>query len=305
MHRDDQAASEEGSAPPLVSVIIPCFNAEKFIQRTLESVYSQKHVCFEVVLVDDGCSDGSIEIVRSLFPNVRIHSHEGHGNKGYAASVNLGISKAGGGYLAFLDADDVWLVDTYLSEQVATLENHPEAVLSFCNGVAIDQNDRVLWHWNEESLFVNFDKRLILQNCFMLTGSTVVRRSAMALVGDFNVSLQSADHDMWIRLSELGDFACSPRPVLGYRQHPGQISSRRKQWEDGFAILRDVRRRGYYNAGEIFRRKAVLHYRLSAHDKSQAAYVSMLFHALMSLFYDPARALSQAKRWALTRCKMS
>lgn len=284
---------------PAVSVIIPCYNAEKYIKRTLESVFSQTGVSYEVILVDDGCSDGSIGIVREHFGDVKIFAHENNANKGYAASVNLAISKANGLYYAFLDADDVWLVETYLFEQVKSIESDSKAVLSMCNGYAVDENDRVAWKWNDDGLFDGFDKRRILQNCFMLTGATVVRRSAMDIVGPFNESLQSADHDMWIRLSEIGDFAYSAKPMFGYRQHPGQISSRRRQWEDGFDILRGVEARGYYTSAEIRMRRAVLHYRLALHDRFCGAYLSMIGHGMLSVIHDPLRSLAMMKGFAL------
>lgn len=287
----------------LVSVIIPCYNAAKFIGRTLDSAYSQRGVSLEVVLVDDGCTDDSVGVVKRRYPNTAVFRHENGANRGYARSVALAVSKARGEFIAFLDADDLWLSGEYLLRQVDELRRRPECVLSLMNGFAIDQDDNILWKWNDESVYKDFDKRSILQNCFMLTGATVVRREALLEAGGVDVALQAIDHDMWIRLSELGDFAVIPEPLFGYRQHPGQISHRRKQWEDGFAIMRKTAGRGFYSPGEIRRRKAVLHYRLAQHDLATRRYLSLAGHCLAAVACDPQRAFSQAWRFLLRKLR--
>jgi glycosyltransferase involved in cell wall biosynthesis len=115
---------------PLVSVIIIFLNAEGFIQEAIESVFAQVYDTWELLLVDDGSSDGSPDIARVVVEQhpgkVRYLDHPGHQNRGMSASRNLGIANAQGEYIAFLDADDVWLPDK-LKKQVAILESQPEA----------------------------------------------------------------------------------------------------------------------------------------------------------------------------------
>lgn len=117
------------SSKPLVCVIIPFFNAEKFFQETIESVFAQTYNNWELLLVDDGSTDSSTEIALQYaekYPmKVRYLEHDGHQNRGKSTSRNLGIRKAKGDYIAFLDADDVWL-PLKLERQVAILEAHPE-----------------------------------------------------------------------------------------------------------------------------------------------------------------------------------
>jgi glycosyltransferase involved in cell wall biosynthesis len=117
---------------PLVTAITIFLNAERFIEEAIESVFAQSYKEWELVLVDDGSTDGSTETARryaNLYPQkVRYVEHPGHENRGMSASRNLGLSEAQGDYIAFLDSDDVWLPEK-LEEQVAILNAHPEAAM--------------------------------------------------------------------------------------------------------------------------------------------------------------------------------
>lgn len=119
---------------PLVSVVIIFWNAERFLQEAIESVLVQTYSAWELLLVDDGSSDGSTAIARRYaerYPErMRYLEHPGHANSGMSASRNLGIRDAHGPYLALLDADDAWFSNT-LEEQVAILEAHPEAAMLY------------------------------------------------------------------------------------------------------------------------------------------------------------------------------
>lgn len=120
------------SSAPKVSAIIIFLNGEKFIGEAIESVLAQTFTDFELILVDDGSTDGATAIARGYaerFPDkVRYTEHPGHENRGMSASRNRGIALARGDYLAFLDADDVWL-PARLSTHVAILEAHPDIAM--------------------------------------------------------------------------------------------------------------------------------------------------------------------------------
>lgn len=122
--------AEEMTRKPLVSAITIFLNGEKFIEEAIESVFAQTYDNWELLLVDDGSTDGSTAIAQRYaqqYPDkVRYLEHEGHQNRGMSATRNLGIRHAKGEYIALLDADDVWLPQK-LERQVAILESHPEA----------------------------------------------------------------------------------------------------------------------------------------------------------------------------------
>jgi glycosyltransferase involved in cell wall biosynthesis len=117
-----------------VSVIIPFLNAEAFIEEAVRSVFAQSYGRWELLLVDDGSTDGSREIARRSAEQhperVQYLEHEGHRNRGTSASRNLGISRASGQYIAFLDSDDVWSTNK-LEQQVAILDSEPEAAMVY------------------------------------------------------------------------------------------------------------------------------------------------------------------------------
>ena len=111
----------------LVSIVLPFLDAEEFIGEAIDSVFAQTHDEWELLLVDDGSTDGSSEIARqcvSRYPTrVRYLQHEGHENRGTSATRNLGLAQARGSHVAFLDADDLWL-PSKLREQLMILRSH-------------------------------------------------------------------------------------------------------------------------------------------------------------------------------------
>jgi glycosyltransferase involved in cell wall biosynthesis len=128
------AQSSEMTRTPLVSIVTTFLNAERFLQEAIESVLTQTYDDWELLLVDDGSTDRSTQIAlrhADQYPEkVRYLEHADHQNRGTSASRNLGIRESQGRYIAFLDADDVWLPNK-LAEQVAILEAEPEAAMVY------------------------------------------------------------------------------------------------------------------------------------------------------------------------------
>jgi glycosyltransferase involved in cell wall biosynthesis len=124
-----------------VSVIIPVYQVEKYIEATVKSVLSQTYKDFELLIIDDGSPDKSIEICQQFSdPRIRIIHQE---NRGVAAARNHGIREAQGEYLAFLDADDLWMPEK-LAKHVEHLDNNPEVGVSFSRSAFIDEADNPL-----------------------------------------------------------------------------------------------------------------------------------------------------------------
>src|SRR5256885_11136720 len=122
------------STPGLVSVVMPFLNLAQYLGEAIESVLAQTYPSWELLLVDDGSTDGASEIARSYAARhperIRYLEHPGHRNRGMSASRNLGLQQSRGALVAFLDSDDVWLPEK-LARQVATLDAHPEAQMTF------------------------------------------------------------------------------------------------------------------------------------------------------------------------------
>src|SRR5215203_7510694 len=117
---------------PLVSVITPVFNVKSFLAETIESVINQQYGNWELILVDDGSTDGSAELARAFSRNysskIFYFEHEKNVNKGASPSRNLGLSHARGELIAFLDSDDIWLTEK-LQKQVELLSQNPDATV--------------------------------------------------------------------------------------------------------------------------------------------------------------------------------
>jgi glycosyltransferase involved in cell wall biosynthesis len=224
---------------PLVSVVIIFLNAEKFIREAVESVLTQTYNSWELLLVDDGSTDASTEIARSYAVEhprqVRYLEHPDHQNRGMSASRNLGIRHTQGEYVAFLDADDVWLPHK-LAEQVAILEAQPEAGMVWGN--------LLVWYsWTEKpgDLGRDYIPHLGVQPDTLIqpprplplflrgkaavpgTCSILVRHSAIRNVGGFDEAFRGLYEDqafytkMCLRFPVYVSGACWSR----YRQHPG------------------------------------------------------------------------------------
>ena len=126
---------------PLISVIIPAYNAAKTIERTLQSALAQSYPNFELLVIDDGSEDATLEVVSRFHdPRLQVFACE---HQGLAASRNRGLARASGDYCALLDADDLWTVDK-LASQLKALQQHPEAALAYSWTNYIDAQDQVI-----------------------------------------------------------------------------------------------------------------------------------------------------------------
>jgi len=190
----------------MVSVVIPAFNAGRFIKRTIESVLSQTYRDFEIIVVDDGSTDNTAEVVRSYGPKVRYIYQE---NAGDGPSRNTGISAAKGDWIAFLDHDDEWLPEK-LEFQMALLEENPG--LRWCGtNYYKSYFERREHAGNTEALkkilgggdyFENFFTAVGKKGCSLVTTTMVVHKTAFERAGLFDFCwLLCADLDMWWRIA--------------------------------------------------------------------------------------------------------
>ncbi|WP_010648178.1 glycosyltransferase [Oceanobacillus massiliensis] len=172
---------------PLVSVIIPCFNSGEWMGETLSSVFDQTYPNIEVIVIDDGSTDNTKEIVLNYSDEILYYYQK---NKGPSAARNLGAKKARGKYIAFLDSDDVW-EDNKLSLQVGYLEKNKNVQLVFSNVNLINEKGEHLYsHFNR----VPIGKKEIIMKFFlgeitMNTPTIVVKRDSLLNVGGFDEEL--------------------------------------------------------------------------------------------------------------------
>jgi glycosyltransferase involved in cell wall biosynthesis len=243
--RSATLTSYQGGDPtmdkPLISVIVIFFNAEQFIEEAIESILAQTYDAWELLLVDDGSTDRTrtlaLRYVERHPEKSRVLEHEGHQNRGMSASRNLGITHAKGQYIAFLDADDVWLPGK-LEHQVALLESHPAVGMVYgptqwwysWSGATDGQRDFVYPPnapparlFPPPTLLLEFLRSEGLSPC---TCSILVRRKVLERTGGFEERFRGLYEDqafcakVALETPVLASSNCSCR----YRQHPASAS---------------------------------------------------------------------------------
>jgi glycosyltransferase involved in cell wall biosynthesis len=278
----------------LVTVIIPCFNAAIFLQKTIDSVFSQNNIVCKIIAVDDGSTDNTLDILNQYGDKVLILHHDGYKNKGQAASLNLGLRHAESEYVAFMDADDLW-DEKKIVAQVDALQRNPDCVLCYVNGYVVDAKDHRLYpilpeYFQETNILGN-----ILLDCYIRTPSMVmVRRSLFDQIGNFSEAYKAPDHDMWVRASEAGKFCYVDQHLVGYRQHAGQASVNyaRKMWDDEFDVLREAANRYPYSERIKRKRASVLYFRIGQCDLKDRKFLYAIYDFMRSFLYDPRRAVT-------------
>lgn len=202
---------------PKVSIVIPSYNAMRYLPEAVNSVLRQTFTDFEVLIVDDGSSDHTVEWASQLTePRVKLISQE---NKGAAGARNNGIANSQGEYVAFLDADDVWEA-TKLEKQVKCLDDNPSAGLVHTWIAFIDEQGKatgnVMATYGEGEVW----KQVVEYNPVRCGSTTMVRRCCFDTVGVFDQNFSFAeDWEMWIRIASRYSFALIKEPLVYYRQH--------------------------------------------------------------------------------------
>lgn len=213
---------------PEVSVIIPTYNRAAMVCEAVESVLSQTFKDVEVIVVDDGSTDGTGEVLRNRYDERVRYFYQA--NSGRSAARNRGIMASSGRYLLFLDSDDLLLPEA-LEQEVAYLEAHPDVDVVYTDGYFCDETG-----WNIAPIaparpahsLDNLLEDLVISNVILACHSAMVRRTALDTVGPpyFDQALRGTeDEDLWIRLAARGStFAYLDVPTCKYRVHSSNAS---------------------------------------------------------------------------------
>jgi glycosyltransferase involved in cell wall biosynthesis len=227
----------------LISVIIPAYNVADFVREAVESALAQTFRDIEVIVVDDGSTDGSTDTLSDLYdPRLRI-VRMGHG--GSAAARNAGLRQATGGLVAFLDADDSWPPQN-LERQYAYLENHPEVDMTFGHSLLVDEAGRSLGFKSSSCAGTISLSRLLRTNEIGNGSCLLLRREALDRAGWFDPKLSACvDIDVWMRVAGLrpGNTVAIPEVLTFYRRRKGQISGDWRRMETGYLQLLEGLRR--------------------------------------------------------------
>jgi glycosyltransferase involved in cell wall biosynthesis len=210
---------------PLISVLMPVYNAQRYLAKAVASILSQTLGAFEFIIINDGSTDSSLAILKTYAardPRIRLVSRP---NTGYVKALNEALALARGEFVARMDADDVAMPERF-ERQIQYLRANPEVVLLGGASELIDGAGRLLLR---PSVLVTDEQ---LQAAF-LEGRTeighptaMIRRKAMVDAGGYDESLRpSEDLDLWLRLAEIGKVANLPDFIIQYRIHDKSVSS--------------------------------------------------------------------------------
>ena len=208
-----------------VSVIIPTYNRAALVREAVASVLAQSFRDFEVVVVDDGSSDHTVEALAPYAAPVRLRGRESRG--GVSAARNTGIAAAQGEWLAFLDSDDLWLPEK-LARQMAYLAEHPERQICQTEETWVRRGVRV----NQPRTHRKIGGRLFfpsMERCMVSPSAVLLHRRLIELHGGFDEDLPAAeDYDLWLRLSWRYEIGLVSEPLVIKRGgHADQLSG---QW---------------------------------------------------------------------------
>lgn len=273
-----------------VSVIIPTYNYARFLGEAVDSALAQTHPPLEVIVVDDGSTDATSDVLASYGDRIRVLRQ---GNQGVATARNTGIAAARGEYLAFLDADDIWK-PRKLELQMARFEADPSFGLVLCGWESFDPSGKTIEvqvkgkEGRVASALLRMDPETI-----GAAGSTVVVPKRVAEeIGGFDSRLPpSEDWDFCYRVAVRYPFGHVAEPLLRYRLHGSGIHMNFARMENGMLLafqkafastdpgVRSLRRYAYGR----------LHSVLAANYFHSGRFGSFARNAIKSLWYDPRR----------------
>jgi glycosyltransferase involved in cell wall biosynthesis len=278
---------------PRVSVIIPCYNSENYIKKTIDSVLIQTYKNIEIIVVNDGSTDSSLAVLKTYGKSIKIIEHDSCLNKGQSASLNLGIVSSNSEYVAFLDSDDVFLPHK-IEIQVAFMEKFKNIGLVYTNGYAIDENDNNLYKiYNKKHIEYN-NPNCVLLDFYFFPSCILLRRNVLEKAGFFDEKLRAAqDHDLALRICEITSIAYLDEILFCYRRHKNSISAKnaKKRWKNGYIILNNARKRYPYKFRTLLFRLAVLNFRLGQCYFEESKYFRFFLMMIAAGLCDPYRAL--------------
>jgi glycosyltransferase involved in cell wall biosynthesis len=208
-----------GDEDLLVSIIIPCYNGEAYLQEAIESALAQTYRPVEVIVVDDGSTDRSSEIAQKL--PVRYIRQP---NRGLTKSRNLGVRKSRGSYVVFLDADDRLKPDA-VKTGLRVLAGHPECAMAVGDHIFVSREGRQIAGSRKECLPASHYEALLKSNFIEMISTVLFRRSVLEDVGGFDTKLRVAeDYELYLRIARDYPICCHSTVVAEYRMHQANVS---------------------------------------------------------------------------------
>jgi glycosyltransferase involved in cell wall biosynthesis len=235
---------------PLVSVIIPAYNAETYIDATINSVLAQTYQSFEIIVVDDGSNDNTLRLVQQkALEDSRITLLRQE-NQGVAAARNLAIQHAKGEYIAPIDADDIWYPLKLEKQVECMLEGGSQVGIVSSWFVFIDEDGELMNGWVANCTDGWVQELLIYHNPIPAS-IPLIRRTALEKVGLYNPELKQQnaqgleDWELGLRIAQHYEFRTVPEILAGYRQLIQSMSNDWQQMERSYHLVMDIAKKLY------------------------------------------------------------
>lgn len=247
--------SLEKEKDPLVSIIMPCYNMENFLEESILSVLKQSYKNYELIIVDNGSSDGTLDIIyKYLDENIILL--EVNKNKGVVGSRNEGVRKAKGKYIAFLDSDDIWYPEK-LSKQILFMEKNDLAISCTEYNIVCEQG-KYLYKFKIKEDIIDYSKNLKFNH---LGCSTVIYNvEKLGKVFFFKKAVYKEDYGLWQKIMKKGiGTHVYKEALVDYRLRRGSISSNKfkmakEQWKYYIRIEKlNILKTGYYFTNYIIK----------------------------------------------------
>ncbi|MEL0644748.1 glycosyltransferase family 2 protein [Olleya sp. Ti.3.14] len=252
------------------SVIIPLYNKEKYVLKTITSVLQQSFQNFDIVIVDDGSTDQSLALVKSLNNDkITVIQQE---NQGASIARNTAIAASNGSYIATLDADDIW-DKNHLLELKKCINTCPEAIL-FCTNYNIKRHDGFItkskfnFEYDNSCLIINDFFKANIINFIPTSSSVAFKKQDFLKVNGYNTTLRTGqDIDLWIKFGLIGKIAFNPKITMLYNFFDQSSLSNRDYNEDRYLLINNYKNEAQNNASlkkylDINRYALVIRYKL-------------------------------------------
>ena len=237
------------STKPLVTVIVPAYNAERFIARTLRSVLAQTYKNLEVIVVDDGSTDNTANIINAIAKTDRRVIFLQQSNAGVAAARNRAIANAAGEFIAPIDADDIWYEEN-IEMQVKQMQTDSRVGLVYSWSVDIDENDALSGGFCAAKIEGEVYKTLLCHNFIGNSSASLIRRSCLEeATYNCQMKLQNAqgceDWELYLRIAEKYQFKVVPQFSIGYRKLSDSMSGDYEQMARSHDLILQTARKKY------------------------------------------------------------
>lgn len=283
---------------PLVSIVIPCYNHAQFVQETIQSVIDQDYENIELIIIDDGSKDNSVEVIQEMIPAceerfVRFEFRY-RPNKGLCATLNEALEWCEGEFFAPAASDDVSKRNK-ISSQLKIMSDKPDVAGVFVGIELIDGNNKSLRKRGREAKF-GF-KEVFLRTAFMPGQAVMLRIEAVLSVGGYDQNKKIEDLGLFLKIADAGGhFYSIKEPLVLYRRHDDNLSAKLEiMWQAIYDILRE------YEHHKLFKHAVARSMLINAHD-IQAVNKSKSFKwIVMSVIKYPYVVFSKSFIWLVIK----